>query len=237
MKEDLKIKLGWLLLSKAVKKNLPLLGIIEPAAAWKEIREIYKQDLGKLTEYGPGDVLKMNLAHAVMLGAVYKYCRKEPDVDQMTQFYHGIFADTPLLINAMKHIRMTDTKFRNVQKERAETSQKARHPYTWQFTVQDTDKDRFTAVFTRCGIKDYLSAQGMPEIIPAMCALDYAFADMSNHLFLRKHTLATGGSVCDCTYVNKQAAAETEHRQSAEDRRNEALRGGRTKDNNGKALL
>lgn len=237
MKEDLKITIGWLLLSKAVKKNLPLLGIKEPEKAWKEIRKIYKQDLEKLTEYGPGDILKMNLAHAVMLGAVYKYCRKEPDVDRMTEFYRSIFTDTPMLAKGIKHIRMTDAKYQNIQKDRALTSRNARHPYTWQFTVQDTDKDRFTAVFTRCGIRDYLSAQGMPEIIPAMCALDYAFADMSNHLFLRKQTLATGGHVCDCTYINKQTATEAERRQSAQDSRDEALRGGRTKDNNGESII
>lgn len=42
------------------------------------------------------------------------------------------------------------------------------------------------------------------------------------------HTLATGGAVCDCHYVRKSAATQEEWKKSQNDRRQEALRGGRT---------
>ena len=68
----------------------------------------------------------------------------------------------------------------------------------------------------------------MAHIVPAMCAIDYDMGEISNHLFLRDSTLATGGAVCDCHYVRKSAATKEEWAKSQDDKRREALRGGRT---------
>ena len=83
------------------------------------------------------------------------------------------------------------------------------------------------AVFTRCGIYDYLNSRGMAHIAPAMCAIDYLFGECSNHWFLRESTIATGGEVCDCRYVSKKASTSEEIRRSKENKRAEAIRGGR----------
>ena len=108
-----------------------------------------------------------------------------------------------------------------------ERSQNATHPFTWQFKVQVKDENRYTAVFTRCGKYDYLNSRGMAHIAPAMCAIDYLFGECSNHWFLRESTIATGGEVCDCRYVSKKAATSEEIRRSKENKRAEAIRGGR----------
>ena len=88
-------------------------------------------------------------------------------------------------------------------------------------------ENRYTAVFTSCGIYDYLNSRGMAHIAPAMCAIDYLFGECSNHWFLRESTIATGGDVCDCSYVSKRAATPDEIRRSKENKKSEAIRGGR----------
>ena len=40
-------------------------------------------------------ILKVNLAHAVMLSAVYEACDPKPDIDALTKFYH-LLARKPL---------------------------------------------------------------------------------------------------------------------------------------------
>ena len=85
--------------------------------------------------------------------------------------------------------------------------------------VRVEDENRYTAVFTRCGIYDYLNSRGM--------AIDYLFGECSNHWFLRESTIATGGEVCDCRYVSKRAATQEEICRSKEDKKSEAIRGGR----------
>lgn len=68
----------------------------------------------------------------------------------------------------------------------------------------------------------------MAHIVPAMCAIDYSMGEISNHLFLRDTTLATGWAVCDCRYVRKTAATQEEWEKSISDKLAEALRGGRS---------
>ena len=57
-----------------------------------------------------------------------------------------------------------------------------------------------------------------------MCAIDFTFAEMSNHYFTRNNTLATESSICDCNYVRKSAATEEEKAKFLEDQKNEAAK-------------
>lgn len=227
MKDGIVIKAMWLLLGSAAKESLPVLGVDDPKVFWQESKKIYRREMNKLPEYGPNDVLKINLAHAVMLGAVYEACSSKPDVDAMTKFYRELFLRQRIILAALKRMDMLKPSMVRRQRVIAERSRKATHPFTWQFTVDIEDENRFTAVFTRCGIYDYLNSRGMAHIAPAMCAIDYLFGECSNHWFLRESTIATGGPVCDCGYVSKRAATPEEIRRSKENKKSEAIRGGR----------
>ena len=227
MKDGIVIKGMWLLMGSAMKASLPVLGVRNPKAFWKESKKIYRREMDKLAEYGPNDILKINLAHAVMLSAVYEACDPKPDIDAMTKFYRELFLRQRIILAALKRMDMLKPSEVRRQSAIGERSQKATHPFTWQFTVRVEDENRYTAVFTRCGIYDYLDSRGMAHIVPAMCAIDYLFGECSNHWFLRESTIATGGEVCDCRYVSKRAATQEEICRSKEDKKSEAIRGGR----------
>lgn len=182
----------------------------------------------RLPEYGEDDVLKLNLAQAVMLGAIYETCDPKPDIDTLTRFYHDFLTHSRILRKHMGKRDMLAPREVQRQVDIGRKSQRATHPFTWQFTVEVDDEDRFTATFSRCGIYDYLKSRGMSHIVPAMCAIDYDMGEISNHLFLRNSTLATGGAVCDCHYVRKSAATQEEWEKSQSDKLAEALRGGRS---------
>ena len=72
MKDGVVIKAMWLAMGGAVKASLPVLGISDPETFWKKAKKIYRREMDRLPEYGPNDILKVNLAHAVMLSAVYR---------------------------------------------------------------------------------------------------------------------------------------------------------------------
>ena len=162
-----------------------------------------------------------------MLSAVYEACDPKPDIDALTKFYREFFLRQRVIIAALKRVDMLKPSEVKRQITIGERSQNATHPFTWQFKVRVEDENRYTAVFTRCGIYDYLNSRGMAHIAPAMCAIDYLFGECSNHWFLRESTIATGGEVCDCHYVSKKAATPEEIRRSQENKRAEAIRGGR----------
>lgn len=141
--------------------------------------------------------------------------------------HREFFLRQRIIIAALKRRDMLKPSEVKRQIAIGERSQNAAHPFTWQFKVQVKNENRYTAVFTRCGIYDYLNSRGMAHIAPAMCAIDYLFGECSNHWFLRESTIATGGGVCDCCYVSKKAATPEEIRRSKENKRAEAIRGGR----------
>ena len=209
-------------------ETLPILVVEDPRAFYRRARAVYHREMAKLPEYGEGDVLKLNLAQAVMLGAICETCEPKPDIDTLTRFYHDFLTHSPILRKKMAKRDMLSPSEVRRQADIGRKSQGAAHPFTWQFAVEVEDTDRFTATFFRCGIYDYLKSRGMAHIVPAMCAIDYTMGEISNHLFLRDSTLATGGAVCDCHYVRKSAATQKEWAKSQNDKRAEALRGGRT---------
>ena len=90
MKDGVVIKAMWLLLGGAAKASLLTLGVDDPKAFGKESKKIYRREMNKLPEYGPNDILKINLVHAVMLGAVYEVCDPKPDIDALTRFYREL---------------------------------------------------------------------------------------------------------------------------------------------------
>ena len=227
MKDGAVIRAMWLMMGGAVKASLPILGIRDTDSFWKKAKKIYRREMDRLPEYGPNDVLKVNRAHAVMLGAVYEACDSKPDIDALTKFYQAFFLRQRLVVAVLKRIDILKPSMVRRQVAIGERSQNATHPFTWQFKVRVEDENRFTAVFTKCGIYDYLNSRGMAQIAPAMCAVDYLFGECSNHWFLRESTIATGGEVCDCHYIRKKAATQEEVQRSQENKRSEAVRGGR----------
>lgn len=228
MKEGLVISASWKLLENSMLATLPILGVEDPRTFYKKARAVYRLEMDSLPEYGEGDVLKLNLAQAVMLGAIYETCDPKPDIDTLTHFYHDFLTHSSFLMKKMAKRDMLAPKEVQRQIDIGKKSQNASHPFTWQFSVCVEDENRFTATFTRCGIYDYLKSRGMAHIVPAMCAIDFTMGEISNHLFLRDSTLATGGNVCDCHYVRKSFATKEEWEKSQSDKRDEALRGGRT---------
>lgn len=228
MKDGFAIALSWKLFRRSMLASLPILGIEDPKAFHRDVRRIYRREMDRLPEYGPNDVLKMNLAHAVMLSAIYEACSPKPDIDTLTRFYQDFLTRPRILRWFWSHHDMVSPSEVGREAELGARSQKAAHPYTWRFTVETHGPDRYTATFTRCGIYDYLKSRGMAEIVPAMCAIDYTMAEMGSHFFLRDTTIATGGATCDCTHVRASAATEAGREQSRRDRIAEARRGGRS---------
>ena len=226
MKEGLFIKLNWLVYRGALLNHLSILSKEDPQKIYKGARRIYKQEMKQLPEYGENDVLKLNLAHGILLYAIYESCEQKPGVNELRKFYHDVILSSKLVRNFFANTDMTCAKRVKNEIKQAKRSEKATHPYTWQYQICDIGDKRFTAKFTRCGIYDYFKSKGLEQLVPAMCLMDYSFCEVQNHIFLRKETLATGGRMCDCTYINKDVATEEELQNYEDDMKNEAKRGG-----------
>ncbi len=90
MKEGFLIKANWLVYRSAILKHLPLLGVKDSKKTFRSAKAIYRSEMKRLPEYGKYDVLKLNLSHAVMLGAIYESCEEKPTVDRLARFYREV---------------------------------------------------------------------------------------------------------------------------------------------------
>lgn len=220
------VKLSWAIYKKAMIENMPLLTAENPKTVYKNARKIFKTELEQLDEYGPCDVLKTNLTYAVMIYSIYASCDTKPDVSTLSKFCRNVVLTPKLAGTLLAKVDVTSEKSISHQLEVAEKSRNATHPYTWQYEITETGNRRFTAEFSRCGIYDYFRSKGLTGLVPALCMMDFAYCDVQRHIFLRKQTIATGGKICDCTYISKSVATNEEMQEYKNDMENEAVRGG-----------
>lgn len=104
---------------------------------------------------------------------------------------------------------MFTQKDREGMKQTAAFHATDRNPYSWNMDyLPYPDGSGYEARFTRCGICTLMQELGLFDLVPAMCALDFTMSEAGGtYDFVRKYTLADGGSYCDCGY-RKRATQE-----------------------------
>ena len=67
-----------------------------------------------------------------------------------------------------------------------------------------SDGSGYEGRFTKCGICVLMKELGLFDLTPAMCRLDYTMSEAGGATnFVRRYTIASGGSYCDCGYKKK----------------------------------
>ena len=81
-----------------------------------------------------------------------------------------------------------------------------RNAYSWNMDFYPyPDNSGYEARFTACGICTLMRELGLFDLVPAMCALDYAMSDAGGaSQFVRDCTLANGDDYCDCGYKKRK---------------------------------
>jgi hypothetical protein len=84
----------------------------------------------------------------------------------------------------------------------AARSQERRYPMDWVQTVFRGDGTDFDigVDYVECGLVKYFAAQGVPELAPYPCRIDFPTAQAEGTGLERTTTLATGGHRCDFRY-------------------------------------
>jgi len=166
-------------------------------------KHLYHDIIRHLLDFEKGDIFQMNIVSCAMLSAFYLNMPKKPDVSQMADYY-----ENAMMIPAMKLFCRLGGKQKfsekDIQSMKKTAAFKAadRNPYSWNMDYYPyADGSGYEARFTKCGICTLMTELGIPEVIPAMCRLDYAMSKAGGATeFVRKNTLGSGGPYCDCGY-------------------------------------
>ena len=172
-------------------------------------RETYQALIGRLPEFEKGDRFRMNIVSCAMLAAVVLSMPERPDVERLTVYYRRSMMTTPMKWFCRRSGKRKFTpKDIGGMKQTAAFRAADRNPYSWNMDfLPYADGSGYEARFTKCGICVLMRELGLFDLVPAMCALDYAMSEAGGASdFVREHTLAGGGAYCDCGYKKKGRA-------------------------------
>lgn len=200
----------WLLLKSSFRKNLTdVLGYDRETAIniTKNARQKYAQIIGKLPEFEKKDRFKTNIVNCAMLSAFCLSMSERPTVERLTEYYRRSMM-TGMINWFCRQSGKKKFSKKDIlgMKMTAELKAADRNPYSWNADYLDYgDGSGYEMRFTKCGICALMSELGLFDLVPAMCALDYAMSEAGGASdFVREYTLASGGPYCDCGYKKRK---------------------------------
>ena len=200
----------WMLYKRSFRTHLQTtLGCTkqEAKAVTKEAKPKYKQILARVPEFEKEDRFKMNLVNCALLVAFVRSMQTRPTVEALTRFYSAAMMNAPTrwFCRMSGKQKFTEKDIR-AMRQTAALRAADRNPYSWNMDfLPYPDGSGYEARFTTCGICTLMREEGLFDLVPAMCRLDYTMSDAGGRSdFVRQYTLASGGPYCDCGYKKKR---------------------------------
>ena len=172
----------WALFAGSFKKQLGVVFGYDEAAA-KEITDRakpkYKEMITKLPEFEKADRFKMNIVNSAMLCAFILSMPERPKVEPLTKYYADAMMTGPMKWFCRKSGKSKFTP-KDIAGMKATAALKAadRNPYSWNMEYYEyPDGSGYEARFDKCGICALMKEQGLYDLTPAMCRLDYTMAE------------------------------------------------------------
>ena len=175
-------------------------------AITKKAKPKYREIISELPEFEKGDRFRMNLVNCAMIGAFILSMPKRPDIERLTVYYANAMMTKPMKWFCRRSGKSKFTE-KDIAGMKATAALRAadRNPYSWNMEyLPYADDSGYEARFTKCGICTLMRELGLFDLVPAMCALDYAMSEAGGaSKFVRECTIAGGDAYCDCGYKKK----------------------------------
>ena len=167
----------------------------------------YKEIIKDLPDFEKGDRFLMNIVSCAQFASFYLSLPEKRSLESVTEYYNKSMMTGVMKLFCKVSGKKKFSKSDVDRMKKTEACRAAdRNPYSWNMTFElFEDGSGYCAKFTKCGICVLLKKLGIPEVTPAMCALDYAMSEVGGaDIFTREYTLASGGPYCDCNYHKKE---------------------------------
>ena len=198
----------WMILAPLVKKSLKKhLGKSFAAGTMKKAKMEYRAMLNRVDDIGADNPMASNIYMSFVFFAVYRAANGKITVDTLRKIAHEAIEWKPLqymglFINANKPSGIN--AIRKMMLKNAEWLEK--HPkykkVSWDFNFDESKhRDGYYYHFTQCPLNNFARREGLLEVLPVMCDMDFLTAGLMHAKLHRENTLAGGGKICDYWYV------------------------------------
>lgn len=204
-KMELMSRAMWTVFKPDFEKQLVLFGVTDTKPVMRRAAEKYKEIINGIEPFGKNDMLLINILSAATFAAVYMSLEIKPTLETAERYYDAAMSGNSVMRIFLKCSNYYSEGYQKKLARQAELSRSSQNPYSWKFTfTPGATLDSFYAEFNRCGICTLFKNLGIYEVTPALCAYDYGMAKLTNTVFTRDYTIASGAEICDCHYNKRK---------------------------------
>jgi len=198
----------WLVLAPLVRKSLKKhYGKAFADKTMIKAKSEYRAMLERVDDIGAGNPMASNIYMSFVFFAVYKSANGKITIKALRMIAHEAISWKPLklmglFVNANKASGID--VIRKMMMKNAEWLEK--HPefrkVSWDFNFDENKhRDGYYYHFTQCPLNSFARREGLLDVLPVMCDMDFLTAGLMHAKLHRENTLAGGGKICDYWYV------------------------------------
>ena len=198
----------WIMLAPLVRRSLKWhYGKDFAEQVMKKAKPIYRDLLNRMYDIGADNPMASNVYTSFVFIAVWKAAEGKITVKALREISKEVMQFKPLKLAGL-FINANQKKgiesIRNTMLKNAQWLEE--HPkykkYSWAFNFDESKhKDGYYYHFTQCPLNTFARREGLLDVLQVMCDVDYLSAGLMHAKLYRKHTLASGGKICDYWYV------------------------------------
>ena len=180
-------------------------------------KQIYRQIVSRTPDIGP--MIKNPLRVCMTGGMLWLSVYEAAEGRMSEECFEG-------MVNASMKTPLVQKSYRSkakiaftlkAQKKRiafAARTDAAENPFQWDAEIiLGRDAEEYTILYHQCGLCALGCQEGLPHLVPYMCALDTMSIDWMGGVLYRAKTLAAGGDCCDF-YICKKDSRWNKERQA-----------------------
>lgn len=210
-------RLMWVAIAPAAFRYLARQELGWDISALKQLsKQIYRQMVSRTPDIGSmmENPLRVCLTGGILWLSIYKAAEEK----MSEKCFEGMVSASmrsPLVVTAFRGKAKTAFTLK-AQYKRAATASLAdadRNPFQWNAEVIfGRDAEEYTILYHQCGLCALGRQEGLPHLVPYLCALDTMSVDWMGGRLYRTKTLAAGGDCCDF-YICKKGSRWDKERQ------------------------
>ena len=210
-------RLMWVAIAPAAFRYLARQELGWDISALKQLsKQIYRQMVSRTPDIGSmmENPLRVCLTGGILWLSIYKAAEEK----MSEKCFGGMVSASmrsPLVVTAFRGKAKTAFTLK-AQYKRAATASLAdadRNPFQWNAEVIfGRDAEEYTILYHQCGLCALGRQEGLPHLVPYLCALDTMSVDWMGGRLYRTKTLAAGGDCCDF-YICKKGSRWDKERQ------------------------
>lgn len=198
----------WMVLAPLVKKSLKRhYGKAFADNTMIKAKTEYRAMLDRMDDIGADNPMASNVYMSFVFFAVYRVANGKITIDALRTISTEVVSWKPMKLMGLF---MNMNKPSGIQAIRSMMLKNAKwlekHPQykktAWDFNFDENKhRDGYYYHFTQCPLNNFARREGLLDVLPVMCDMDFLTAGLMRAKLHREQTLAGGGKICDYWYV------------------------------------